>query len=88
MDWIKMHLTPAFEEMFVNDKNVVLVLDLATYHHGYNEEFKVTESNSKMYNTRLLQRHGVKRIRVERESGDCQGRTVVTTHNSKVPEAG
>ena len=88
MDWIKMRLTPAFEKKFGKDKKKILILDNATYHHGYNEEVKVPESNSKTYNTSLLQNHGVKRIRVERAGDNCQGRSLITTHNFEVPEPG
>ena len=74
------------QQKFGEDKKMILVLDNATYHHGYNEEVKAPESNSKTYNTSLLQNHGVKRIRVERAGDNCQGRPLITTHNIEVPE--
>lgn len=79
--------TPALKKTFREDKKNILVLGTVTYHHGYHEEDKVPESDSK-YNTGLLRRHGVKRIRAERTSGDCQSRTAITARNFDVPEVG
>lgn len=90
MDWMKAlyTVTPTFKKMFREDERMILVLGNVTYHHGYNKEAEVPESDCKKYNTGLLGRHGLKRIRVERTSEDYQSRTATTAHNFDVPEVG
>ena len=42
--WCTDRLTPAFEALFGKDMKMILVLDNASYHHGYDEEVKVPET--------------------------------------------
>lgn len=86
MDWLKKRLTPAFKEVFGSDKKMILVLDNASYHHGFDEEVRVPEANSKRYNTELLQRYGVRSIKVERAGKNSSA--VATTRNIEVPGPG
>lgn len=88
MDWIKKRLTPALKKEFCQDRKMIPKLDKATQYNGCNGEAKVPESSSKTYDTCLLQKHSVKRIRVERTRGGCQGRFEITAHNFEVPQAG
>ncbi|CAN0433341.1 unnamed protein product, partial [Ascophyllum nodosum] len=48
MEWLGRRLAPAFEKLF-GDKKMILVLDNASYHHGFGEEVRVPETNSKKY---------------------------------------
>lgn len=86
IDWIKMRWT--LKEIFDEDKRMILVLDIQHAPPRLQGVLKVPESISKTYNYNisLLQRHGVKRIRVERTGGYCQGQIVIPMHNIKVPE--
>ncbi|CAM9566934.1 unnamed protein product [Sphacelaria rigidula] len=47
MDWLQKCLTPASKKVFGGDKKMILVLDNVSYHHGFDQEVKVPESNSK-----------------------------------------
>ncbi|CAM9882425.1 unnamed protein product, partial [Ectocarpus sp. 4 AP-2014] len=49
MQWLKHRLTPASDAQFKN-KKMFLVLDNASYHHCFDEELKVPETNSKKCN--------------------------------------
>ncbi|CAM9519091.1 unnamed protein product, partial [Sphacelaria rigidula] len=69
MQWLKHRLTPAFNAQFKN-KKMFLVLDNAPYHHCFDEELKVPETNSKKYNVGLLRKYGCKSFKVMRESED------------------
>lgn len=42
MDWLSHRLSPAFEQLF-GHKKMILVLDNAPYHHGFDPEVKVPE---------------------------------------------
>lgn len=46
---------------------MVLVLDNAPHHHGFDPEIKVPGSNTSLYNTKLLQAYGVKHVSAPRE---------------------
>ena len=87
MDWLEKRLTPAFRTVFGEHKKMILVLDNAAYHHEYNEEVKVPESNTKKYNTELLQKHGVQYIKVPRPREDGEGKSTTVWRNFEVPEA-
>lgn len=67
MQWLKHRLTPAFDAQFKN-KKMFLVLDNASYHHCFDKELKVPETNSKKYNVELLRKYGCKSFKVTRES--------------------
>ena len=77
--WCTDRLTPAFEALFGKDMKMILVLDNASYHHGYDEEVKVPETNTKVANTALLQKYKVGSIKVTRQG---------TTRNIEVPDPG
>ena len=57
MEWLERRLAPAFKKLFGN-KKMILVLDNASYHHGFDEEVRVPETNSKKYNVELLRNLG------------------------------
>ena len=65
MEWLERRLAPAFKKLF-GDKKMILVLDNASYHHGFDEEVGVPETNSK-YNVELLRKFGAKSITVRRK---------------------
>ena len=79
MEWLERRLTPAYKAEF-KDKKMILVLDNASYHHGFDEEVKVPETNTKKHNVELLRRLGVRSIKVKRATN---GRVV--EHNFEVP---
>lgn len=67
---------------------MILVLDNASHHHGYDSEVGVPETNTKMHNTALLRKNGAGRITVQREESDGKGGKKVVTRNFEVPESG
>ena len=79
MEWLERRLTPAYKAEF-KDKKMILVLDNASYHHGFDEEVKVPETNTKKHNVELLRRLGARSIKVKRATN---GRVV--EHNFEVP---
>lgn len=87
MAWLKHRLTPAFRKRFGAQK-MVLVLDNAPYHHGFDPEIKVPESNTKLYNTKLLQKYGVKFVSVPREVEDDRGNKTNIDVRIEVPPEG
>lgn len=87
MDWLAHRLTPAFRAVF-GDKKMILVLDNAPYHHGYDPEVRVPESNSKKYNTDLLRKYGAKKITVKRMVHSGDGRTREVDLRFEVPPEG
>ena len=87
MEWLERRLTPAFKAAF-RDKKMILVLDNASYHHGFDSEVGVPESNTKVHNTVLLRKYGAEKITVQREESDGKGGKKVVTHNFEVPESG
>lgn len=82
MQWLKHRLTPAFDAQFKN-KKMFLVLDNASYHHCFDEELKVPETNSKKYNVELLRKYGCTSFKVTRES---EGKAA--EYNFEVPAQG
>ena len=66
MEWLERRLAPAFKKLFGHEK-MILVLDNASYHHGFDEEVGVPETNSKKYNVKLLRKFGAKSITVKRK---------------------
>ncbi|CAB1100446.1 unnamed protein product [Ectocarpus sp. CCAP 1310/34] len=60
-------------------KQMILVLDNASYHLGCNAEVKVPETNTKKHNVDLLRTVGAKSIRVK------EGEQGVVAHNFEVP---
>ncbi|CAN0312171.1 unnamed protein product [Ectocarpus sp. 4 AP-2014] len=72
MEWLERRLAPAFKAKYGN-KKMILVLDNASYHHGYDAEVGVPESNSKGYNTGLLRKYKRRKITVEREVTSSAG---------------
>lgn len=94
MDWLKHHLTPSFEEQFGKDMKMILVLDNASYHHGFDPEVRVPGTNSKKYNTGLLRKNGVDKIavmrRVDNGNGgvkDCEFCIEVPAEGAEFPQA-
>lgn len=91
MDWVKMSLTLAFQRMFDESKEEMILLimpDSAAYHHGYSDEVKVPESASKTYNESLLQKH-VERINPESPKEGRQDSTAIfTAYNFKIAVVG
>lgn len=74
MDWLEKRLTPALRTVSREHKKMILVLDNAAYHHGYNEEVKVPESSTKKHNIILVQKYGAKHIKVPRSASKQDGR--------------
>ena len=66
---------------------MVIVLDNASYHHGFDSEVGVPESNTKAHNTVLLRKYGAEKITVQREESDGKGGKKVVTGNFEVPES-
>lgn len=87
MEWLEQRLAPAFKAIF-GEKKMILVLDNASYHHGYDAEVGVPETNTKMHNTALLRKYKAKKITVQREEPDGAGGKRVVNHNFEVPKAG
>lgn len=54
MGWLEHHLKPAFKKIMFPNKKMIYVLDNASYHHGYDPEVEVPETNSEKYNVDLL----------------------------------
>ncbi|CAM9976181.1 unnamed protein product [Ectocarpus sp. 8 AP-2014] len=82
MEWLEHRLSPAFNATpEFEGKQMILVLDNASYHHGFDAEVKVPETNTKKHNVDLLRKFGAKSIRVERNEGE-QG---VVEYNFEVP---
>lgn len=72
MTWLEKRLTPAFKKLF-GDKKVILMLDNAWYHHGYDHDVKVPETNSKNFDTEVLRKHGYTHITLKRSVDDGRG---------------
>lgn len=87
MTWLEKRLTPAFRKVF-GDKKMILILDNASYHHGYDCEVKVPETNSKKFNTELLRKHGCSHITVKRNVADGRGGQKEVNANVEVPPIG
>ena len=83
MEWLERRLTPAFKAAF-GDKKMILVLDNASYHHGFDSEVGVPESNTEVQNTVLLRKYGAEKITVQREESDGKSGKKVVTHNFEV----
>ena len=64
MKWFERCLAPALKAKLGN-KQMILVLDNPSYHHGYDAEERVPEGNSKGYNTELLRMYKYQNIPVE-----------------------
>eukprot|EP00903_Cladosiphon_okamuranus_P012038 g11303.t1 len=55
MEWLERRLSPAYNAVpDFKGKKMILVLDNASYHHGFDVEVKVPETNTKKYNVELL----------------------------------
>ncbi|CAN0476883.1 unnamed protein product, partial [Ectocarpus sp. 8 AP-2014] len=66
MEWLEHRRSPAFNAIpEFEGKQIILVLDNASYHHGFDAEVKVPETNTKKHNVDLLRKFGAKSIRVE-----------------------
>ncbi|CAN0419128.1 unnamed protein product [Ectocarpus fasciculatus] len=82
MEWLEHRLSPAYNAIpEFEGKKMILVLDNASYHHGFDAEVKVPETNTKKHNVDLLRKFGAKSIRVKRKEGE-QG---FVEHNFEVP---
>ncbi|CAB1121123.1 unnamed protein product [Ectocarpus sp. CCAP 1310/34] len=82
MEWLEHRLSPAYNAIpEFKGKRMILVLDNASYHHGFDAEVKVPETNTKKHNVDLLRMFGAKSIRVRRKEGE-QG---VVEYNFEVP---
>ena len=65
MEWLQRCPAPALNAKFSN-KQMILVLDNPSYHHGYDTEVRVPKGNIKGYNTELLRKYKCKSCRPER----------------------
>ncbi|CAB1117802.1 unnamed protein product [Ectocarpus sp. CCAP 1310/34] len=82
MEWLEHRLSPAYNAIpEFEGKQMILVLENASYHHGFDAEVKEPETNTKKYNVDLLHKFGGKSIRVRRKEGE-QG---VVEYNFEVP---
>lgn len=61
MQWLTRRLIPAFRAKY-GGKKMILVLDNAPYHHGYDKTVKNPSTNTKLLNTELLRKYGVKKV--------------------------
>lgn len=66
MKWMKRRLVPAFREKY-GDKEMILVLDNASYHHGMADDWKSPLKATKAVNAALLRDLGVNTITVRRD---------------------
>ena len=66
MERLERQLAPAFNAAF-GDKKMILDLDNASSHHGYDSEVGVPETNTKMRNTVLLRKYGAGKVTVQSE---------------------
>lgn len=66
-DWLTHRPIPVFKAVIFGDKEMILILDNASYHHGFDLEVDVRESDSKKHNTELLHTFGVQEIKVRRK---------------------
>ncbi|CAM9886349.1 unnamed protein product, partial [Hapterophycus canaliculatus] len=65
MEWLEHRLAPAYNAVpEFKDKKMILVLDNASYHHGFDAEVKVPETNTKKHNVELLRKYGAGREEV------------------------
>ena len=87
MEWLERRQTPAFKAAF-GDKKMILVLDNASHHHGFDSEAGVPETSTKLHNTVLLREYGAGKITVQREESDGTGGKKVVTRNFDVPDSG
>lgn len=81
MEWLEKRLASAFKDALGNNE-MILVLDNGSYHHGYDPEVGVPETNTKKHNTELLRKYKAGRITVQREERDGKGGKKVVVHNS------
>ncbi|CAB1106130.1 unnamed protein product [Ectocarpus sp. CCAP 1310/34] len=82
MEWLEHRLNPGYNTIpEFKGKRIILILDNASYHHGFDAEVKVPESNTKKHNVDLLRMFGAQSIRVKRKEGE-QG---VVEYNFEVP---
>lgn len=82
MEWLERRLGPSYNAVpdFKGTK-MILVLDNASYHHGFDADVKVPETNSKRYNVELLRKFGARSIKVKRAADNGK----VVEHNFEVP---
>lgn len=66
---------------------MTMILDNAPYHHGYDRDAKVPETNNK-YNTGRLRKHGAPRIIVKRGDPGGRGGKEECEFNFEVPPQG
>lgn len=52
---------------------MILVLDNASYHHGYETKVGVSETKTKKHNTELFRKYKAEKIKVKREEPDGNG---------------
>lgn len=84
MTWLDKRLTPTFRKVF-GDKKIILVLDNASYHHGYDPGVKVPETNTKKFNTAPLRKHGCTHITINRSVDGGSGGKKEVDANDEVP---
>lgn len=83
MGWLEHRVTPAFREHF--GQKMVLVLDNAPHHGGFNPEIRVPELNTELCNTKLLQEYGVKHYCVPLEAEDDRGKKTNIDFRIEIP---
>lgn len=88
MDWLRHRLTPAFVDQFVADMKMIVVLDNASYNHGFDPEVRVPETNSKKYSPGILRKNGATTMTVKRRVTNADGGEVARDFNVKVPLEG
>eukprot|EP00903_Cladosiphon_okamuranus_P015731 g14519.t1 len=91
MECLARRLSPAYKAVpDFTGKKMILILDTASYHHGFDAEVKVPETNTKKC-VELLRRYGVRSIKVKRAGGNGkvvqQRFEVPTDEGSTLPDA-
>ena len=72
--WLENRLIPAFQAKFGDDKNMILVMDNASYHHQLNPEYYPKDINpsncSKAWHAHVLRKAGCTSLTIPREGGN------------------
>lgn len=84
MTWLKHHLPLAFLRR-LGYENTIIVRDNVPHYHGGDPDIRVPGSNTKLYNTKMLQRYGVKHLHVACEVEDDRGSTKDIDFQVKAP---